>query len=61
MICKILRESALRFLAAEENAIAYWSNSQCSRGKSCPRVRVEFENLIKAELENLKATEKLAA
>jgi hypothetical protein len=61
MVSKLLRDSALRFLDAESKAIAYWSNSQRSRGKCCPIKKSEFEDLIKAELENLKVTVKVAA
>lgn len=61
MVSKLLRDSALRFVAAEERAIAYWSNYQRSRGNCCPMSKVDFENLIKAELESLKAVEKIAA
>lgn len=61
MINKVLRDSALRFVFAEELAIAYWSNYQRSRGKCCPVKMSDFKSLIEAELESLKVAEKLAA
>jgi hypothetical protein len=62
MISKLLRDSALRFLAAEEKAIAYWTEKERSRGKCCPVNKSGLESLIKAELENLiKDREKIAA
>ncbi|WP_041429502.1 hypothetical protein [Synechococcus sp. PCC 7502] len=61
MISKLLRDSALQFIEAEKKAIAYWSNYQRSRGNCCPVKKSDFEQLIKGELQSLKASEKIAA
>jgi hypothetical protein len=60
MIAKLLRDSAMRFIQAENAVVAYWSNFQRSRGSCCPVNKIEFEKMIKAELEVIKADKKIA-
>jgi len=50
----------MRFIQAENAVVAYWSNFQRSRGSCCPVNKIEFEKMIKAELEVIKADKKIA-